>query len=129
MRVYYEHMARFYNRPTSLVTRRVLRQTSPAPEMVLWQHLKARQFFGFKFRRQYSIGSYVTDFYCPAKRIAIEIDGESHFESQLAIENDKARQQYIESCGIAVIRFTNQEIMKNLDGVLSKLTEIFRPSS
>jgi very-short-patch-repair endonuclease len=51
----------------------------PPAEVILWQRLRNRQVEGYKFRRQYSIGRFVVDFYCPEKRLAIEVDGESHF--------------------------------------------------
>jgi len=89
----------------------------PAPEALLWSKLRAKQFNNFKFRRQYGIGHFVLDFYCSKKRLAIEIDGESHFNKN-SIKYDKEREEKIKSNNIKIIRFTNKEIMENLEGVL-----------
>lgn len=114
-------MGRFYEGPAARTTRRSLRKIIPEPENILWYHLRARRLNGIKFRRQYSIGRYVIDFYCPTARLAIEIDGDSHFESTKVRDYDQQRQKYIEACGIRMLRFSNQEVMKNLDGVLEKI--------
>jgi very-short-patch-repair endonuclease len=72
---------------------------------------------GFKFRRQYSIDQYIIDFYCPRLKLAIEVDGDSHFEPG-AEEYDKIRQAHIETFGIRFLRFTNADVYHGLDGVL-----------
>ena len=95
----------------------------PQPEMILWSRLKGRQLLGYKFRRQFSVGSYILDFYCPSLRLAIEIDGESHFNPE-AKEYDSRRQRFIESLGISVVRFTNTDVRENLDGVLQMLARM-----
>ena len=84
---------------------------------------------GCKFRRQYSVDQYVIDFYCPEFKIAIEIDGDSHFKTG-AEDYDKARQEYIESFGIQFLpaspaggRFTNEDVCKNINGVCQKIYE------
>jgi very-short-patch-repair endonuclease len=97
-----------------------LRKNMPAPEVILWSRLKGKQLNGLKFRRQYSIGRYILDFYCPEKRLAIEIDGDSHFESK-AIRYDQKRQELIESFSIRLIRFTNKEIIENIGGILNTI--------
>ncbi len=75
------------------------------------------QLNGCKFRRQYSIGKFIVDFYCPEAKLAIEIDGDTHFTQELR-PYDTARQKYIESKGIHFLRFTNKDITENIDGVL-----------
>ena len=73
-----------------------------------------------KFRRQYGVGKFVIDFYCPAIKLAIEVDGDSH--AQVGIkEYDKERQEYIESAGITFLRFTNKEVIKETEAVLEKI--------
>ena len=67
------------------------------------------------------MGPYVVDFYCAALRLAIELDGESHFEES-AVIYDAMRQEYIESLGIKVLRFTNDEVKENLQGVIEFIT-------
>ena len=92
-------------------------------EVVLWSRLRNRQLGGFKFRRQYSVGPFVVDFYCAKPRLAIEVDGDSHFAPG-AEAYDKRRQQYIESFGIYFLRVTNQDVFKNLDEVLWRILEV-----
>ena len=76
---------------------------------MLWAKLKRKNLGGHKFRRQYSINEYVIDFYCPSKRLAIEIDGDSHFQDE-AINYDFNRQKYMESFGIKFLRFKNSDV-------------------
>ena len=99
--------------------RRFLRNNMPIPEVILWSKLKGRQ-LGSKFRRQYSIDSYVLDFYCPSKRLAVEIDGDSHYSCKARV-HDKLRNDFLESKKIKTLRFTNKEIIKELDQVLLKI--------
>jgi very-short-patch-repair endonuclease len=92
----------------------------PKAEVILWSKLKSKGLDGYKFRRQYSVGKFVVDFYCPRLKLAIEADGDSHFceESEVL---DKERQNFIESFGISFLRFTNREIYENLNEVLAKI--------
>ena len=94
----------------------------PEAEVILWSKLKGKQIGGFKFRRQYSVGSYIIDFYCPSKKLAIELDGEGHFVGN-KLASDQERQQWIEQFDIRFLRFTNDEIRANLDGVLDRIEE------
>ncbi|MDX1656560.1 MAG: endonuclease domain-containing protein, partial [Candidatus Competibacteraceae bacterium] len=110
-------MARIYNRPTEKPKRRQLRSNTTTPEQRLWLHLRNRQLAGLKFRRQYGIGRYVLDFYCPHLRLGIELDGDSHYQSG-GPAHDRQRQLYIESLGIELLRFGNRDVMENMDGVL-----------
>ena len=93
----------------------------PKAEVILWSKLQKRQVLGFKFRRQYSVGPYVLDFYCPIAKLAIEVDGNSHFQKD-APEYDRNRQASIEQLGIRFLRFTNLEIHKSLEGALEAIT-------
>ena len=68
------------------------------------------------FYRQYRVGSYILDFYCPKKKIAIEVDGGQHYEDA-AMESDAKRTNFLDANGISVLRFTNTDIEKNLNGV------------
>jgi very-short-patch-repair endonuclease len=97
--------------------RKELRNNSTPQEILLWSQLKNSQ-FGFKFRRQHSIGGYIADFYCPSKKLVIEIDGSQHFVNR---EYDEVRSRYFESLNIKVIRFTNAEINTNINGVAEKI--------
>lgn len=99
----------------------MLRKNMPGAEITLWSRLRRRQVLGQKFRRQFSVDQYVIDFYCPALKLAIEVDGESHTRSRLEYDIDRQRQ--IESYGIRFLRFTNADIVENLDAVLTKIYE------
>lgn len=86
-------------------------------ETILWEALKRNSLLQYKFRRQHPVGSYIVDFYCHAKRLAIEIDGEYHNtpEQQLYDENRTAELKRI---GIREMRFTNDDILSDFWGVL-----------
>jgi very-short-patch-repair endonuclease len=100
----------------------------PKAEILLWANLSRKQLLGYKFRRQYSVEQYVIDFYCPALKLAIEIDGDSHFQPG-AKERDAERQGFIETFGIEFLRFTNADIYENLDGVIDTIAEFITQRS
>lgn len=89
-------------------------------ENKLWLKLRAKQFEGIKFRRQHGIGSYIVDFYCPSKKIVIEVDGDIHAKDS-QIEKDNERELFLKSLGLKVIRYTNNAVLNNVDGVLEDL--------
>ncbi len=101
--------------------KRRLRSNMTGPEARLWSRLRARQFQGLKFRRQHGIGPYIVDFYCPEQSLVIEVDGDSHAGAE-QIMKDKQREQYLRSRGLRVIRYINDDVVKNLDGVLEDLS-------
>jgi very-short-patch-repair endonuclease len=113
-------MARIYNKKKFQERRRALRNNMPKSEVVLWSKIKNRQIHGERFLRQYGVDQYVLDFYCPRLKLAIEVDGDSHFMPG-SEEQDKARQEYIEALGIHFLRFTNVDVSENLDGVCQKI--------
>ena len=89
-------------------------------EIFLWSKIKGKQLNGLKFRRQCGINNYVVDFYCPELKLAIEIDGDVHgYYSQIV--SDKQRQRAIEDLGIKVLRYTNNDIIRNIDSVLQDI--------
>ena len=110
-----------FNNPKDKSKRKNLRNNIPKAEVILWQQLQGNKLDGLKFRRQYGIGPYVVDFYCVKCRLAIEIDGDSHFEKG-AREYDKKRQKFIERFNIKFLRFTNSDIYENLDGVTEMIS-------
>ena len=116
-------MTQFFNKSTEKAKRRRLRSDSPTAETTIWTSLRRKNIVGYRFRRQYSVGPYVIDFYCPALKLAVEIDGDSHFIGD-AVEDDKQRQAFIESFGIRFLRFTNRDIYDNLEGVLEAITSV-----
>ncbi|MDO8686837.1 MAG: endonuclease domain-containing protein [Candidatus Berkelbacteria bacterium] len=112
-------MITIYNIKKLFERRKELRNKSTPQETLLWSKLKNSQ-TGFKFRRQHSIGGYIVDFYCPSKRLVIEIDGSQHFEKDNQ-EYDEIRTKFFEGLDIEVLRFTNAEINTNIDGVVQKI--------
>ena len=113
-------MTEFFNREAEKERRRQLRQSMPAAEAMLWTCLKGRRMLGCKFRRQYGVGTFMIDFYSVEIKLGIELDGESHFHDR-AQEYDQKRQKFIESFGIKIIRFLNDDIYDGLDGVLQAI--------
>ena len=96
-----------------------LRKNMTGAEKVLWFHLKQNS-GGFKFRRQHPLGIYIADFYCHKAKLVIELDGTIHDDAEVR-SNDEIRQKNIEERGIKVIRFTNEEIFKDLEMVMQKI--------
>jgi len=115
-------MTKLYNRTSEKAKRQQLRRNMTKAEFLLWQKLKAKQLEGVKFRSQYGVGQFVVDFYCTELKLAIELDGDSHFQDG-AQEYDWERQAFIESVGIRFLRFTNDEVYGNLDGVLERILQ------
>jgi very-short-patch-repair endonuclease len=108
--------------------KRRLRSDMTGPETRLWSRLRARQLQGLKFRRQHGIGPYIVDFYCPEQSLVIEIDGDRHADADQMLK-DQLRDRYFQSLGLRVIRYFNDDIVKNLDGVLEDLAEKLSPES
>jgi very-short-patch-repair endonuclease len=94
---------------------KALRKRLTDSERLLWRHLRAKQAGGLKFRRQESIGKYIVDFVCHEKRIVIEVDGSQH---SLDKECDEKRDQWLKEQGYNVLRFWNNEVLENIEGVL-----------
>ena len=113
-------MNEFFNRKKETAKRQELRNAMPDAEVILWSRLKGRQLLGCKFRRQYSVRSFVIDFFSVEVKLGIELDGESHFQPG-AREYDRNRQQFIERFGIRMVRVLNTDIYDNLDGVLEMI--------
>lgn len=114
-------MGELYNRQEQTSRRIQLRNDQTPAEWKLWLELRGQQ-LGYKFRRQYGIGTFIVDFYCPRLRLAIEVDGDSHFESD-AIEYDNKREKYLNDNHIQIVRFTNQDIYHNLDEVIETIKQ------
>jgi len=98
---------------------KALRKRPTDPEQLLWRHLRLKQMEGFKFRRQQPIDNYIVDFVCFEKRIVIEVDGEQHATQ----EKDALRDKYFQQQGFNVLRFWNNEVLQNINGVLEMIRE------
>ncbi|OPF15851.1 DNA methylase [Microcystis aeruginosa KW] len=101
---------------------RQLRQNMTPGEVKLWQHLKGKQMCGYDFDRQRPIDQYIVDFYCKRLMLAIEIDGSSH-DSQERQHRDGERQARLESLGVRFLRFREEEVCREIEGVLRVIEE------
>ncbi len=110
------------NDPSLKVRRRELRHNQTDAERAFWKRVRAKQFCGMKFFRQYSIGPYILDFYCPQLKLAIELDGGQHNQDDRRAY-DETRSSYLHMQGIKVMRFWNHEVLQYLDSVLMKIAE------
>jgi very-short-patch-repair endonuclease len=99
---------------------KMLRTASTEAEKVLWNKIRNKELKGFKFRRQHPIGRYIADFYCHEAKLIIEVDGGIHNLSDYK-EHDDGRTFELENHDVKVIRFTNTEILENLDIVVKKI--------
>ena len=106
--------------PTNLA--RNLRRNESDAERKLWSKLRSRQFENLKFRRQQPLGKYIVDFVSLEKKIVIEVDGSQHMES-VNIEHDAERTQYLEDEGYTVLRFWNNDVLTNIEGVATRILE------
>jgi very-short-patch-repair endonuclease len=102
---------------TGEIARRLRRDMTEA-EKVMWRILRARQLAGYKFRRQEPIGRYVVDFVCFSPRIVIEIDGGQHNE---VTSYEERRSRFLEREGFMVLRFWNNEVLENREGVCERI--------
>jgi very-short-patch-repair endonuclease len=118
--------AQFKNLRTDSLRAKELRKSGPLPERLLWNALsKIKAETGLKFRRQQPLHPYIADFACMSARLIIELDGPSHDGAQAY---DAQRSDELEKMDWTVLRFTNEEVLKNLEGVvaviISKTTEL-----
>lgn len=103
---------------------KTLRRNQTDAEQKLWYHLRAHRFMGRKFKRQKPIGGYVVDFVCLEEKLVIELDGGQHAEN---VEYDIARDSWLRSEGYTVLRFWNNELMNEMEGVLEKIRLTLSP--
>ena len=91
-------------------------------EILLWSRIKGKRIKEVQFYRQKPIGNYIADFYCSEAKLIIEVDGGQHYEEK-GIEKDEIRDEYFKNLGLKVLRFTNLDVLKNINGVLEKIYE------
>jgi very-short-patch-repair endonuclease len=99
---------------------RALRRNATSAERRLWQGLRRKQVGGYRFRRQVALGRFVADFACLDARLIIEVDGATH-SAEREIARDTTRTAALVAQGFAVLRFTNDDVYRNLDGVLETI--------
>ncbi len=115
-------MTLHYNKLSEKQKRKDLRNNATKAERILWNYLKNSHLENTKFRRQYSIDQLVVDFYCSELKLAIEVDGSSHFEKD-QILYDIERENYIKSFGIQFLRITNEDVYTGIESVLAQISD------
>jgi very-short-patch-repair endonuclease len=118
-----------YNRREQLPRRRDLRHRQTSVEQILWKELRCRRLHALKFFRQYGVGPFIVDFYCPEKRLSIELDGAAHY-TESGRARDRNRTAYLERLGICELRFENIDVVRDLAGVVAIIERfaLARPS-
>ncbi|OQY41910.1 MAG: hypothetical protein B6227_03795 [Fusobacteriia bacterium 4572_74] len=113
-----------FNKNSTKDKKNILKKNMTLEEELLWKNIRKDQ-LGVRFRRQYGIGKYIVDFYCPKLRLVIEIDGEQHY-NQKGLEYDHVKEKYMKELGIKTLRFSNAEVRDNIESVVEKIKkEIF----
>ena len=102
------------------------RKNPTSAEIALWDILRSRRSLGLKFRRQHAIGPYLADFYCAAAHLVVEVDGPIH-EQQA--ESDAARTAFLETMGLHVLRFSNEQVLEDPEGVISAIAACIQDSN
>lgn len=105
---------------------KTLRSNPTHAEIILWSYLKQRP-LGYKFRRQHPISIYIADFYCHSIKLIIEVDGNVHEEIDTAMK-DAERQKSLEAEGLSFIRFTNEQVEKNMEFVIGEIETYLKSS-
>ena len=112
-----------YNRDLKEYSRQ-LREHMTDAENCLWAKIRLKE-TGCQFYRQKPIGDYIVDFFCPKAKLVIEVDGSRHFSDEM-LEYDRVRDEYMSSLGLRVLRFTNNDVLTNMDGVVERILETMR---
>jgi very-short-patch-repair endonuclease len=112
--------------PNHVEFSRTLRTSATDAERKLWHHLRANQLNGARFRRQHPVGIYVLDFACVQQRLAVELDGGQHADD---VVRDATKTAFLETQGWRVLRFWNNDVMGNIEGVLTLIAEALLASS
>ena len=109
-----------HNQQSQTLLRKSLRNHATASEALLWLRLKNRQVADLKFRRQYGVGPYVIDFYCPELRLEIELDGEVH-NSHEAEVYDQMRTRFLNENKIKILRYRNEVVYQNMETIIEDI--------
>ncbi|HET6527791.1 MAG TPA: endonuclease domain-containing protein [Balneolaceae bacterium] len=113
---------KIFNPKRTKATRKYLRNNMTKAEIILWSKLKGRQLANTKFRRQHGIGKYIVDFYSAKYKLIIEVDGDSHYSEQ-GKRHDYERDRYLDNLDLKIIRFTNEDVKKDLSYVLEAIEQ------
>ena len=114
-----------YQNPKLKRLRQKLRNNTTDAERKLWSMIRKKEIMNFKFTRQYGVGKYILDFYCPTLRLALELDGSQHMEAKNAMY-DEQRAKFLNFHNIKIIRFYDNEVFKNPEKVLERIVKIIK---
>jgi very-short-patch-repair endonuclease len=112
--------------PEFLDFARRLRKNQTDAEKLLWKILRNRQLLGLKFRRQRPVGPYILDFYCHDCKLCVELDGGQHYTGE-AQQEDEDRAAFLATRGVRTLRFSNLDVLQNIEGVLLKIAQETTP--
>jgi len=115
-----KHTPYIHNEASQKLLRQSLRNNATSSEAILWRALKGKQIDGLKFRRQFGVGPYVIDFYCPEIRLGIELDGGVH-KTSYTNEYDEMRTMFLNENRIRVMRFDNEVVYNNVEGIIEAI--------
>jgi very-short-patch-repair endonuclease len=104
---------------------RTLRTKMTDAEQLIWSKIRRKQIGGVQFYRQKNVGHYIVDFYCPKGKLIVEIDGGQHYESE-GMKKDRERDRYFQMLGFTVLRFSDIDVLKNIDGVIERIQEYLK---
>ncbi|KQV43626.1 MULTISPECIES: endonuclease domain-containing protein [unclassified Rhizobium] len=110
-------------RPTTRKNARIMRKAMTDAELKLWNELRAHRLMGLGFRRQLPISGYIADFACPEHRLIVELDGSGHGDDK-QIRHDRSRDEELTALGWTVMRFWNDDVLKDIDGVCSHIARV-----
>ena len=108
-----------YNRKLKPLSRG-LRSRMTDAEIALWTRLRRKQLYNLQFYRQKPLANFIVDFYCPSARLVIEIDGGQHYTDE-GVLSDSLRDAELSTMGLCVLRFSNLDVLGNLDGVIAEI--------
>ncbi len=108
-----------YNKSLKQLSRNLRKNLTDA-ERLIWSKIRGKQLKGFQFYRQKIIGNYIVDFYCPKSKVVIEVDGSQHYSAE-GKKKDCIRDDYMKGVGITVLRFSDREVLENLETVLEEI--------
>ncbi len=120
-------MGKIFNVLNQKEKRRVLRNSQTNAEKILWERLRKKQ-LGVRFLRQYGIGPYIADFYCPSKKLVVEVDGGYHLEKNVQ-EYDQERTNIMKEFDLLILRFTNEQVMSDLEKVCEEIKDFLDKNS
>ncbi|MDO9288508.1 MAG: endonuclease domain-containing protein [Thermodesulfovibrionales bacterium] len=115
-------MKRIQYNPKLKEAARRLRNNSTKAEIKLWTYLKGKQHIGYDFHRQKPIDNYIADFFCNKLMLAVELDGYTHSFEEVA-DRDEIKEQRLNEIGIRVLRFKDEDVMNNIEGVIAEIKE------